>query len=765
MSRQGFGGGSDRGRKPIGTSGIQFVKSSEVLNPNVPNYDNDKHIKSEIKAEGSNNLTPASYAPKSLLSLPLATPSFKTPSQQFNSRPPSGKGGFAGRSGFAGAPSKGPSPNNFRVAPAQPVLSKDEYFRLWKAERSEMLMKFRKLAYEVVSLKSNRPNAIDKVMSASNRVPIRIEFNIEAQYGTSQRGASHFKCFVYAGGVSIASAEGLRKDESKRNAYEAALQSLLMPYLRIDDLDPKTKVLRASSREFTTESPKPCRDFQAENVSLIAPSRRTGEHAVTNHKKKEFSNQHLETNIDVAQKNRRPNEYKPLEDFVIVEPIIPIPDCTSAHTIRRSADFNHMLLEYEYFFKGGERETVRCVCRVENVILADVKSHSKLAARNIAADEGLRKLKESCWIIKTKRAFDADSKISKEEMLNELGDVDTTIKQDNVGHKLLSKMGWSGGGVGKDGSGISTPVEVTSVVNRQGLGLGTHKGITDEFRKKIHDVIEEYAASCNQDDLVFDYTFGLEERLIIHDECRRMNLKSKVKGKGRNRYLRARRKRSVKELFSLIMSSGGETPRYLLVPPGQDCDGGSFVGRTHQGRPDERRSHQGERHEGRSHQGERHEGWSRQGGGPNTSYNRGASSGAANNDDRTNRNRMEMGHSSTFQNPDRGYADGPNCSRGHDSFSRLGTSRQNHSNRDIPMRENQRTCESFQGNQTNSEHRNSGSFQGKFNDGMNRGPFDRQWSGGTMDGTPDTFQRSNQQFRFGTSGNLGPNGSNSGYWQ
>eukprot|EP00727_Mastigamoeba_balamuthi_P000909 m51a1_g10815 hypothetical protein (239) ;mRNA; f:41536-42369 len=42
----------------------------------------------------------------------------------------------------------------------------------------------------------------------------------------------------------------------------------------------------------------------------------------------------------------------------------------------------------------------------------------------------------------------------------------------NVGNRLLRKLGWSGGGLGKDGSGIREPVRAHKRARRVGIGLG-----------------------------------------------------------------------------------------------------------------------------------------------------------------------------------------------------------------------------------------------------------------------------------------------------
>lgn len=45
------------------------------------------------------------------------------------------------------------------------------------------------------------------------------------------------------------------------------------------------------------------------------------------------------------------------------------------------------------------------------------------------------------------------------------------IPEANVGHRLLRGMGWTGGGLGREGEGIAEPIEAFMRRSRAGLGI------------------------------------------------------------------------------------------------------------------------------------------------------------------------------------------------------------------------------------------------------------------------------------------------------
>ncbi len=131
------------------------------------------------------------------------------------------------------------------------------------------------------------------------------------------------------------------------------------------------------------------------------------------------------------------------------------------------------------------------------------------------ADLAIEILSRRCHtlIIKNQYLSDGGATIDV-DTLDNAGEVDDSLQSNNVGHKLMQMMGWSGGGLGKEGEGIAEPITAQAVFNRQGLGAST----TDrDFKGKIRKIVEEYAQSNNSYDLVFSSGFTNEQRKEMHE--------------------------------------------------------------------------------------------------------------------------------------------------------------------------------------------------------------------------------------------------------
>ena len=221
----------------------------------------------------------------------------------------------------------------------------------------------------------------------------------------------------------------------------------------------------------------------------------------------------------------------------------------------------------------------RCVVQLGGHVLADVVSYCKSTSRLEASQEAIDELRKCCWTVIIKQAFDSSrSRITKDKLLADLAisssfnvqksSLSTPISDGNRGKQMLLKMGWKGGGIGKQESGMQEPISIKTVINREGLRISPIEGnVPPNFHKTIREFLNAYAASERQDDLVFSSDFNKSERVVIHSECRRFNLKSKSVMPGK--VVVVSRKRTPVELLDLIMRHGGETPGYRVIPPGE----------------------------------------------------------------------------------------------------------------------------------------------------------------------------------------------------
>lgn len=435
------------------------------------------------------------------------------------------------------------------------------------ASNNVYLSKFKRLAMEIKKLKSKRPNAVDTVHSAANIAHVTIQSEMES--GPVFRGTGTFFCLVQFDGVNVSVSSGLNKRSAKIEAFEIALEKLMKPHQRVIETEEGVKEFQAADYDYSAEEP---RQLVVKPTSAVVAD-------ISGEGGDNFNSFQKESNVEAIVNIKKKSYFaKELGDFVLVEPEEHNSSVNGASILRRSADFSKMLLEYD-FGAFGIAGNVRCVLKLEGQVLADVVSHSKVSSKIVASQKAIDVLRDQCWTILTKQVHDSSGpEITKDEMFEDLASclsstssasMSVPIADSNKGKKLLQKMGWTGGGIGKDGAGIEEPVSMKQVINREGLGLEAQRGITGGFRSRITELLENYASSERQDDLVFSPHFRKEERIIIHNECRRLNLKSKSNGQGHTRYLIVRRKRSACQLLQHVMQCGGETARYKVVPPGE----------------------------------------------------------------------------------------------------------------------------------------------------------------------------------------------------
>lgn len=240
--------------------------------------------------------------------------------------------------------------------------------------------------------------------------------------------------------------------------------------------------------------------------------------------------------------------------------------------ILRSATFCKMNANFSYEVHSGNPPTKTCSVYIDGSKVADATSTSQQAARDEASVKAYAELKKRCYSVLIKNRYLSDgTKVEMDQVESGEAAKSKELPTENVGHKLLRLMGWSGGGLGKDGNkGISEPLTAEAVFERSGFGSGMIKGASKQFKFRIKKIIEDYATSDNPYDLVFTTGFDNEQRKEMHMIARKLGLKSKSYGKDEDRFLTISRKFDAKQIIENLLDNQGETEKYQLIPPAQN---------------------------------------------------------------------------------------------------------------------------------------------------------------------------------------------------
>lgn len=234
--------------------------------------------------------------------------------------------------------------------------------------------------------------------------------------------------------------------------------------------------------------------------------------------------------------------------------------------INDTAQFNKVTADYRFSVLPDHHW--KCEVYLEGQYVAAGVGPKKLV-KHIAANEALSTLRQTQAVVKSNlRKEGHNGAISRSEILARSGEdaLKQEIKEDNIGNQLLRKMGWKGGGLGRDGDGIAEPIRVKEQFSREGLGMEMVKAGNLLSKRDIEDVIRNYASSDRTDDLRFSNELTDDERKQIHQISQKYGLRSKSYGQGWDRFLVVSRKVHKDQLIGQLLQEG-QVGRYELVKP------------------------------------------------------------------------------------------------------------------------------------------------------------------------------------------------------
>ncbi|KAJ8014782.1 hypothetical protein DPEC_G00019320 [Dallia pectoralis] len=252
---------------------------------------------------------------------------------------------------------------------------------------------------------------------------------------------------------------------------------------------------------------------------------------------------------------------KPMSELVILEN-----SDNAICIINDTAQFNKVAAEYKFTVLPDHRW--KCEVYLEGQYVA-AGIGPKKTVKHIAAEEALVTLRQTQAVVKSnlRKEGNVDA-LSRHQILSRSGEEASRqeIREDNIGNQLLRKMGWKGGGLGREGEGISEPIKVKEQFSREGLGMDMDKSGNQLTKRNIEDIIRNYATSGRQDDLRFSTELNNDERKQIHQISQKYGLRSKSYGQGRLRFLIVSRKVHKDLLIGQLLQEG-QVGRYELVKP------------------------------------------------------------------------------------------------------------------------------------------------------------------------------------------------------
>lgn len=192
----------------------------------------------------------------------------------------------------------------------------------------------------------------------------------------------------------------------------------------------------------------------------------------------------------------------------------------------------------------SQNETqIKVTVYIQNIKIVEEIASNKKEARHSAAESALEILKKSQPIIyRDKITHDHVKTIDKGELVKQSYKRAEKINEDNIGNKMLRKMGWGGsGGIGAKKDGIAEPVFVDAADGRRGVG---HVNEDQSINKKsVEQTLLSFLSNADQESIKFSKELSSTDRALVHRLCQKYNLTHKSYGKGENRYLVVGRKK------------------------------------------------------------------------------------------------------------------------------------------------------------------------------------------------------------------------------
>lgn len=183
----------------------------------------------------------------------------------------------------------------------------------------------------------------------------------------------------------------------------------------------------------------------------------------------------------------------------------------------------------------NEKNLFSCAVVIDNILISTGEGSTKKDAKRNCADRAVDILRACQPVIDELKCHEKAQVVDKDQLVKRKDIEPPRIPESNLGNQMLRKMGWTGGGVGREGNeGRADPVMVYQVDKRQGLGHGEDSGIN---MRSVKNTVQNFMMDSSKKELRFSSALCKEDRAIVHKVCQQFGLRHKSFGEGDDRYL------------------------------------------------------------------------------------------------------------------------------------------------------------------------------------------------------------------------------------
>lgn len=207
--------------------------------------------------------------------------------------------------------------------------------------------------------------------------------------------------------------------------------------------------------------------------------------------------------------------------------------------INESAQKSRKAISFEDLGMTDNTGFYSCAVVIDDKIIATGEGPGKKQAKRNAAENALTILRDLQPIIRVSSATQQHETapcLSKTDLMSKAYEKAPVISDDNIGNRMLRKMGWKGiGGIGRDGQGRAEPVLGIGTDGKLGLGCKTSEK-SKVTGTSVQEALKAFIAGPEQQ-IKFSSELSKEDRVVVHKISQQYGLKHKSYGADNERYL------------------------------------------------------------------------------------------------------------------------------------------------------------------------------------------------------------------------------------